>query len=299
MQTLAPDTQAALLLTTRLGGSDSKPLSLSEYNALARQLIERRTRPGDLLTGPVEGFAVGTERLRRLLSRGAALAIAVERWGQSGIRPIGRGDPDYPVALRAKLRSQAAPVMFACGTQQLLGYDALCVVGSRDATSDGLLFASHLGNTCAHEGIAVISGDARGIDREAMHSCLAEGGLAVGVLAESMSVAVLTRRNRDPILGGRLLLLSPFDPDARFTVSHAMERNRYLYALADAAVVVDSDLKGGTWSGALENQKNKWTRAFVRIGREAGAGNAPLAELGLEALRNRHKTTALSMCFLA
>lgn len=286
MQALAPDTQAALLLTARLGGSDPKPLSLVEYNVLARQLVERQTRPGDLLTGPIEGFAVGTERLQRLLSRGAALAIAVERWSQSGIRPIGRGDPDYPVGLRAKLRSQAAPVVFVCGSLEVLGSDALCIVGSRDATSEGLLFASRLGGACAQEGISVVSGDARGVDREAMHSCLAKGGLAVGVLAESMSAAVLIRRNRDPILAGRLLLLSPFDPEARFTVSHAMERNRYLYTLAEAAVVVDSDLKGGTWSGVLENQKNKWTQAFVRIGGEVGAGNARLAELGVEALSN-------------
>jgi predicted Rossmann fold nucleotide-binding protein DprA/Smf involved in DNA uptake len=120
-----------------------------------------------------------------------------------------------------------------------------------------------------------------------MWAAIDEGGSAIGVLADSLAAAVLTRRNRHPILDGQLLLMSPFDPNARFTVAHAMERNRYLYALAAAAVIVDSDVKGGTWSGAIENQKHGWTTAFVRTNDDSGPGNERLAAFGLIPLLDR------------
>jgi len=35
----------------------------------------------------------------------------------------------------------------------------------------------------------------------------------------------------------------------------AMAKNKYVYGMADAAVIVHSGNHGGTWSGALENLK--------------------------------------------
>jgi DNA processing protein len=52
---------------------------------------------------------------------------------------------------------------------------------------------------------------------------------------------------------GQLVLVSPYDPGAGFNVGNAMQRNKLIYALADAALVVNSDFeKGGTWTGAVE-----------------------------------------------
>ncbi len=284
MEALAPDTQTTVLLTCKLGTVDEKPLSLAEYNKVARQLMERSLRPGDLLHGEVQGFAVSDERLRLLLSRGAALALTVERWSQAGIRVVSRSDHGYPTAIRRKLRSRASPLVFYAGDLGILAAKALCIVGSRDATDSGLEFAANLGRACAKQNFTVVSGDARGIDREAMQAVMDTGGRAVGVLAEAMAQAVLSRRNREAIIKGKLLLITPFEPDARFTVARAMERNRYLYALSDAAVVVDSDVKGGTWSGAIENLKYGWTPAFVRVGANVREGNSQLATHGLVAL---------------
>src|SRR5688572_6339761 len=55
-------------------------------------------------------------------------------------------------------------------------------------------------------------------------------------------VCVKSKAYRQAILDGRLVLASASDPDARFTVASAMERNKYLYALSGAAVVVDSNV---------------------------------------------------------
>ncbi len=281
MTRLPPDTQTTLMLLNRLGGSEVKPLTMAEYNRLAKALQERGLRPADLLNGVPTGLSSEAPRLAALVSRGTALALSLERWSQAGLNVVGRGEAAYPRRLKGKLRGATAPLIFYCGDLDLLSRQAICVVGSREPTEAGLSFAKSIGEACASQDYAVVSGDARGVDREAMSAALDAGGYSVGVLAEALMTGVLARRNRVPILSGRLLLLSPFDPEARFTVAQAMDRNKYLYALADAAVIVDSDLKGGTWSGAQENLKFGWAPSLVRVGQQARAGNAKLAELGL------------------
>lgn len=84
------------------------------------------------------------------------------------------------------------------------------------------------------------------------------------------------------MLEGRLVLISPYDPAAGFNVGHAMQRNKVIYALADAALVVTSDFeKGGTWAGAIEQlDRLRLVPVFVRNGPNAGRGNAALLQRG-------------------
>jgi len=287
---LSPDTQATLLLCGRFdvrskaGHEFVKPLSSTEYRRLAKALMAHDRRPADLMRGDfgrLSSTGLAEDRLRALLGRGMAMALALERWSRSGIRVLGRGDPDYPTNLRKRLRGAAPHLLFVCGPSELLDAEALCIVGSRDATADGLEVARSLGRACAEERVAVISGGARGVDREAMGAALENGGRSVGILSDSLARVVLSKDYRKAIADGRLVLASAVDPDARFTVSSAMDRNKYLYALAKAAVVVDSDVKGGTWSGAVENAEHRWATAYVRLYGETRPGNRRLADLGL------------------
>src|SRR5262249_23141787 len=147
----------------------------------------------------------------------------------------------YPLKLRGRLKSSAPPILFVAGQTELLRRKAVCVVGSRDATAAGLRFAHSIGAACAADGLAVVSGDARGIDQETMSGALEARGMVIGILAEALGKAVLKRRHRQALLDGALVLLSPFSPEASFTVAHAMDRNKYLYCMSEAAVVVDSD----------------------------------------------------------
>ena len=68
-----------------------------------------------------------------------------------------------------------------------------------------------------------------------------------------------------------------------------MQRNKLIYALADAALVVNSDLnKGGTWTGAIEQlERLKLVPVFVRSTGETSAG--------LEALRKRGALSGQSL----
>jgi predicted Rossmann fold nucleotide-binding protein DprA/Smf involved in DNA uptake len=115
-----------------------------------------------------------------------------------------------------------------------------------------------------------------------MHGALAGRGRSVGVLADSLERAVVSRDHRGHLLDGRLTLISAYDPAAGFNVGHAMQRNKAIYALADAALVVNADLgNGGTWAGAVEQlQRLHFVRLYVRSAGELGEGLEGLIRLG-------------------
>lgn len=126
-----------------------------------------------------------------------------------------------------------------------------------------------------------MSGGAKGIDQAAMRGALEAGGKVSGVLADSLEKTTMNREHRNLLLDGQLVLISPYDPSAGFNVGNAMQRNKLIYALADASLVVSSDLnKGGTWTGAVEQlDKLKFVPVYVR----STSGSSP----GLDALRSK------------
>lgn len=291
---ISPDTRAIILLCASLqrdGGP--KPLSLGEYNGFARWLKDRNLRPGDLIGAidvvrqpDVLESGVAPDRLTALLDRGVLLALELDRWMQRGLWVVGRSDDQYPRRLRASLRHEAPPFLFGAGAVELLAKPALCVVGSRDASEDALSFTRRLGQACAKAGFGVVSGAAAGVDRTAMDATMEAGGTAVGVLAEGLTKTITSKQNRERLMEGRLCLVSTFMPDARWLVGRAMERNKYLYGLAEAAVIAESDTRGGTWTGAQENLRHKWVSAAVRADSPIPIGNRRLLANGLHSIGN-------------
>jgi predicted Rossmann fold nucleotide-binding protein DprA/Smf involved in DNA uptake len=96
--------------------------------------------------------------------------------------------------------------------------------------------------------------------------------------------AAVSGKYREGIRSGQLVLISTYNPEAGFTIGNAMGRNKYVYALADFAVVVSSDYqKGGTWAGADEElRREKGHPVFVRIGATVPKGNAELLRIGAQ-----------------
>ena len=156
--------------------------------------------------------------------------------------------------------------MYACGNSELANGGGLAVLGSRKVTNDLLAYTRQVGHNSAANQEQIISGGAKGVDLAAMLGALEAGGNVVGVLADSLSRASIQREFRQGLMENRLLLLSHVDPNAGFNVGMAMQRNKYIYALAGRALVVNSDLKkGGTWSGAVEQlTKYHFVPVYVR-----------------------------------
>ncbi|MBO3464147.1 DNA-protecting protein DprA [Aetokthonos hydrillicola Thurmond2011] len=290
---LPPDTQAILLLCGSFGQSrqlEPQPLTLSEYNSLAEWLRENQMRPADLLEPTAKKQLekitgkVYPERLLALLERGAMLSLAVEKWTSQGLWILGRSDTKYPKVFKQRLRHSAPPILYGVGNIELLSLGGLAIVGSRDVSEEILTYTGRVAQRIALEGMQVISGAARGVDQQAMLGVLHAGGTSVGVLADSLTKAAVNSNYRSSIKEGRLTLISSYDPEAGFNVGNAMGRNKYIYALADYALVVNSSVgKGGTWAGAVEAlSQAQQIPIFVRTHPTASEGNQQLCNHGAQ-----------------
>ena len=290
---LSPNTQAILLLTAPLiAGRDTSSqdlLSPGEYKRLARHLREMQRQPADLLSTDAADLrracqpVIEESRLQRLLGRGFLLSQVIERWQARAIWVVSRADSDYyPRRLKARLREDAPAVLYGCGDISVMETGGLAVVGSRHVDEAMIDYTMAIGRLAAHAGKTLVSGGAKGIDQAAMRGALEAGGKVSGVLADSLEKTAMNRENRNLLIDGQLVLISPYDPSASFNVGNAMQRNKLIYALADAALVVSSDLnKGGTWAGAKEQlDKLRLVPVYVRSTGEISEGLDALRKKG-------------------
>ncbi len=290
---LTKDSKAILLLCGVFGGKSdrdgSKPLTNTEYNKVAALLVSHQLSPKDLLdTGTLEDLqldldrSVGYSRIVDLLARGATLAFALETWMNKGIWILTRSDSAYPEALRTRLGNASPPILYGVGDLALINQEGLAVVGSRNVDEAGEQYTAEIGQFCASRDVSIISGGARGVDQVAMLAALNSRGTAVGVVADSLLKTAVAGKFRDAIMDKRLLLLSPYNPDARFTVGNAMGRNRYIYALSQFALIISAEKNsGGTWAGASEELKRpNGISVFVRSEGKMPNGNDALIALG-------------------
>ena len=220
---LSADTEVVLLLCGRFGGEKQEayqPLAPREYGELAKWLKALALRPSDLLTdaGHVALSSVQEARLERkrvefLLGRGTAMALALERWARGGLWVISRADVgSFPQRLKDRLKNAAPPLLYGAGDKALLEKGGLAIIGSRDASESALSFTRGIAARCANEGLAVVSGGARGVDAAAMQGATEAGGYCIGVLASDLLKTSVNRQNRIGLQEGRLVLVSPFYP---------------------------------------------------------------------------------------
>jgi DNA processing protein len=308
---LSPNARAILLLTAPLiagrGSSSPDLLSPGEYNRLARHLREMQRQPADLLATDASELlracqhVIEDKRLQRLLGRGFLLSQVIERWQTRAIWVVSRADADYPRRLKARLREDAPAILYGCGDIGLLETGGLAVVGSRHVEETLIDYARAIGRLAAGAKRTLVSGAARGIDRAAMLGALEGGGKVSGVLAESLEETAMNREHRNLLVDGQLVLISRCDPRAGFNVGNAMQRNKLIYALADAALVVSSDLnKGGTWAGATEQlEKLRLVPVFVRSTGAASSGLDALQKKGALRWPNPQDMSAFEAVFEA
>lgn len=288
---LSQQAQAILLLTVSFGKDDpksAKPLSRGEWSRFAVWLKDHGSEPSSLLRGNVQSQlselfdkSISADRIQALLERGTTLGLALEKWERAGLWVMTRSDPDYPERLKRRLRLDSPAVLFGCGNKSLLDKGGVAVIGSRNANEDDLNFTQNIGKETAYQGHSVVSGGARGVDQSAMMGALDNEGTAIGVMADSLLKATTSAKYRKKIMSGDLVLITPFNPEAGFNVGNAMARNRHIYCLSDAAIVISSTAdQGGTWKGAIENLKASWVPLWVKKTENQKSGNPILVNKG-------------------
>lgn len=288
---LSPDSQTILLLCSHLGlpsEPEQSPLTLRDWNPLARQLQASSLRPEVLLDMSAQDLQAQlgstpeqATRIAWLLERRGALAIELERLESLGIHVLTRADEHYPQRYRQRLKDSAPTVLFYAGNGELLGQPGIAVVGSRNIDQVGQECAAYIGNACAWSGLVLYSGGARGVDSISMQAALEGRGTVVGILADSLEKAIRRPENRQALMQGDYCLVTSYSPNAGFSVGAAMGRNRLIYTLADYAVVAAAEVgKGGTWGGATQALKAGWLPVFVLDYADMPEGNRELLKNG-------------------
>lgn len=168
-----------------------------------------------------------------------------------------------PASVRLLLQDRA---LYAIGNSALLDGPCVGLCGSRDASASALEWAHEFGRTCANLGVIVVSGYARGVDREAHRGVLEAGGKTIAVLPEGIQHFRLVRELRATAdLHVNFLALSMFEPAASWTVWRAMERNKLIVGLSLGLFVIEAKERGGTIQAAYEGMrqgKRLWAVAY-------------------------------------
>ena len=222
---------------------------------------------------------VGSAPAERLLHSTSELETAVETalaWAaEPGNRIVTLADAEYPQAL---LRSADPPVLlYVKGRVELLNNPALAVVGSRNATPQGVANAEAFATALAAAGLTIVSGMALGIDTAAHRGALAAGARAASTIAVIGTGAdrIYPARNRELArqIADQGTIVSEFPLETPALAGNFPRRNRIIAGLAQGCLVVEAAARSGSLITA---------RLAAEAGREVfaipGSIHSPLAK---------------------
>jgi len=214
----------------------------------------------------LEAPGVGREGVRRLLaahgSPQAVLAANVLAAPSAGFpalldttlawldaderrRIVTLGDAAYPDSL---LEAADPPLLlYTQGRIELLSAESIAIVGSRNATPQGLDNARKFATQLSHAGFTIVSGLALGIDAAAHEGGLEGGGSTIAVVGTGLDSAYPTRNRA---LTNRIsehgLLVSEYSLGTPPLPANFPQRNRIIAGLARATLVIEAAPKSGS-----------------------------------------------------
>lgn len=256
---MRPEGKGFLLLTSKLGDPERKPLSTAQLRLLAQKAPYLPMDDADVDVTLEHLLSAGVEkwlacRTLSLLEDELQLEAYLTRGMRSGCTALTRSDSGYPPILRQRLGLDAPGCLWAKGDMSLLSRPAVALVGSRNLKEDNRKFARLMGIQAARQGYVLISGNARGADSVAQAACLEEGGSVICIVADSLE--------EYPVTPG-MLYLSEDDFDQAFSGPRALHRNRIIHAMGCATFVAQCTLeRGGTWDGSTQNLRHQWSALY-------------------------------------
>jgi len=186
--------------------------------------------------------ARGGGRAPRISTQSAVEAemAAVERLGA---RYLFLGQGLYPPLL-AELET-APPALVVKGDLSLLEKSPVAMVGARNASAAACRFARQLAHDLGGEGMAVVSGLARGIDTAAHDGAMASGTIAV--IAGGVDVFYPPENEaRQRAIGESGLLIAEQPPGVEPHARHFPYRNRIIAGLSLGTIVVEAAPRSGS-----------------------------------------------------
>jgi DNA processing protein len=184
----------------------------------------------------------------RALARGASPALVESTLAWLEARNhhlLALGDPAYP---RALLTIADPPtVIYARGRIELLNATAVAIVGSRNASAQGVRDAKAFATALSDAGLCIVSGMALGIDAAAHRGGLAGAGSSIAVLGTGADI-VYPSLNLDLAedLAARGCLVSEFALGTAPAAGNFPRRNRLISGLARGVLVVEAGKPSGS-----------------------------------------------------
>lgn len=213
---------------------------------------------------PEHILSAGFSALQKIVSERIAHAIvespsaedqkqidrALEWTVQDGNRILTLADADYPPAL---LDISDPPILlYAKGNITLLANTSLAVVGSRNATAQGISNAEKFSEALAHAGLTIISGMALGIDTAAHQGALlaSKKGTVASTIAVIGTGADLVYPARNRKLAHQIAeagcIISEHPLGTPAIASNFPRRNRIISGLARGVLVIEAALQSGS-----------------------------------------------------
>lgn len=256
------------------------------WNFLARE-AQRPLGLDNLLAGRAsEQSTEATDSLQRLADAQDELgqhrdwvAAELERMARRDVRLTTVLDDDYPANLRTIFN--LPPFLFYRGSLRDDDARSVAVVGTRDATAEGLEQATQLASALTEAGVTVLSGLARGIDTAAHLATLDAGGRTIAVMGTGI-LRVYPSENAG--LAERIAstgaVVSQFWPDTPPRTDTFPRRNVVTSGLSQGTAVVEaSATSGAKMQARLALQHGKrvfllsslvherdWARAYLERG---------------------------------
>ncbi|MDQ6608416.1 MAG: DNA-processing protein DprA [Bacteroidota bacterium] len=195
----------------------------------------------------------------------ASNAFLAESFFSQGFELIPIISPGFSKTLKENLKSAHCPsVLYVKGNKKILEEKSIAIVGSRDASEIALQFTDNIAKLASEEYKVVVSGFAKGVDKQALDSAINYKGQSIIVLPQGiMTFGSGFTKYYSQIINGDVLVLSTFFPKAPWKAELAMARNPIIYGLANKIYVAESAEKGGTWSGVVDGLR-KGRKIFVR-----------------------------------
>lgn len=177
----------------------------------------------------------------------AAYLERTERWlaEEQGNRILTWDDAEYPQQLLAI--TDPPPLLYVKGNIDLLRRPALAIVGSRNATPQGIETAQAFAHSLSEAGVAIVSGLALGIDaaahRGALHGC----GGTMAVVGTGLD-RIYPARNRDiaHAIAQEGALVSEFVLGTPPLAGNFPRRNRIISGLARGCLIVEATVNSGS-----------------------------------------------------
>ncbi|MEE1199851.1 MAG: DNA-processing protein DprA [Christensenellales bacterium] len=269
------DAFATMLLTMAITPNREeyvRPYGTAEFRRLEEAVKgSKYNGVGELMGVDISGLMIHlgiTEeegyRIFALLNRSVHLGYAMEKFMNSGIDVLTVYNDEYPACIKNKMGETAPPVIYQAGNPTLLGTPALAIMGISGVRTTPEVrkgIAAIVSDAVAH-GYGLITGGELGVSNVVASAVAEQGGKLIDVVGGDM----LNHLSREPIAqlleSGQMAVVSMEHPEAFLTISHALSRNKILFALSEAALIVNTDNKRGEIE-ALNNRSCNWIYAWT------------------------------------